>query len=192
MARQRTCPRGHRWDDEADLSPSRSTVVLCPVCGAALDPATAAGDADGTTQMSTLGVHVPPAPQTPAPTELPMASICSSAEVVATSLPAVTGYQLLGVLGQGGMGVVYRARQVGLNRLVALKMISGGSGEEALTRFRREAEAVAQLQHPNIVQVYETGEHEGRPFFSMELVDGGSLSRKIRKEMLPLREAADL
>jgi serine/threonine protein kinase len=74
--------------------------------------------------------------------------------------PAIPGYEVLGLLGQGGMGVVYRARQVALKRLVALKMISSGSqaGEAELARFRLEAEAVARLQHPNIVQVFEIGE----------------------------------
>src|SRR5262245_15686733 len=78
----------------------------------------------------------------------------------------VPGYEVLGVLGSGGMGVVYKARQFKLNRLVALKTIQGGQhlGLRALQRFQREAEAVAQLQHPNIVQIYEVGEHEGRPY----------------------------
>ena len=93
------------------------------------------------------------------------------------------GYEVLGVLGRGGMGVVYQARHLRLNRPVALKMILAGpyAQPEERQRFVREAEAVAGLQHPNIVQVYDVGESDGRPYFTMELVEGGSLSREDRR-----------
>jgi tetratricopeptide (TPR) repeat protein len=92
------------------------------------------------------------------------------------------GYEILSELGRGGMGVVYKARQVKLNRLVALKMVLAGlhAGPEALARFRAEAEAVAHFQHPNIVQIHEIGEYEGRAYFSLEFVEGGSLSEAIK------------
>jgi serine/threonine protein kinase len=93
----------------------------------------------------------------------------------------VPGYEILGELGRGGMGVVYKARQTNLNRLVALKMILAGgrAGEADLARFRTAGEAIARLQHPNIVQVYEVGEYQGKPFFSLEFCPGGSLDRKL-------------
>ncbi len=101
--------------------------------------------------------------------------------------PTIPGYKLLGELGRGGMGVVYKAQDVKLNRLVALKMIlSGEYAEEAdVERFRLEAEAVAKLQHPNIVQVFAIDECDGRPYFSLEFVDGGPLDKKLGGDPLP-------
>jgi serine/threonine protein kinase/WD40 repeat protein len=108
--------------------------------------------------------------------------------------PLVPGYQILGELGRGGMGVVYKARQVGLNRLTALKMVLAGpyAGPHELVRFLAEAEAVARLQHPNIVQIYEVGKHAGMPFFSLEFVEGGSLSQLLAGQPQPPRDAARL
>lgn len=96
-------------------------------------------------------------------------------------MPHVSGYEILGELGRGGMGVVYKARQKKLNRLVALKMVlSGGhASPDALARFLVEAQAVAALQHPNIVQIYEVGEHDSLPHFSLEFVDGAPLDRAL-------------
>jgi serine/threonine protein kinase len=108
--------------------------------------------------------------------------------------PEVPGYEILGVLGHGGMGVVYRARQLKANRLVALKMIRSiehASPTERL-RFQIETEAVACLQHPHIVQLYEAGEVRGQPFFSLEFCDGGTLTERLKKQRPSPREAAGL
>ncbi len=105
----------------------------------------------------------------------------------------VPGYEILAEIGRGGMGVVYKARQLKANRIVALKMIlSGGhAGIEEQSRFRSEIETTAHLKHPGIVQVYEVGEHAGLPYFSMEFCEGGSLANKTRGQQLrPMAAAA--
>jgi serine/threonine-protein kinase len=103
----------------------------------------------------------------------------------------VGDFELLEELGRGGMGVVYRARQTNLNRVVALKMIRRGQADDAeRARFRVEAEAIARLPHPNIVQIYEVGEHEGMPFLALEHCGGGSLAERLRDATLPPAEAA--
>jgi serine/threonine-protein kinase len=109
-------------------------------------------------------------------------------------LPSIEGYVVESVLGSGGMGVVYRARQQKLSRDVALKMLLSGpcAGPLELARFRREAEAVAILRHCNIVQVYDVGDTAGRAYFTMELVEGGTLAQKLAERPLPSRQAADL
>ena len=97
-------------------------------------------------------------------------------------------------IGQGGMGVVYRARQVPLNRMVALKMIRAGqyAGAATVARFIHEGKAIARLRHPNVVQVYELGEHRGLPYFSMELVEEGSLQTKLAEGPIEPRKAAEI
>jgi hypothetical protein len=109
-------------------------------------------------------------------------------------LPQVPGYEVESVLGRGGMGVVYRARHLKLDRTVALKTLLAGAyaGPTERARFQREAEAVAGLSHANIVQIYEVGEHEGRPYFTMELVEGGSLAQKLASGPPAARWAAEL
>jgi serine/threonine-protein kinase len=107
--------------------------------------------------------------------------------------PAPPGYEILGELGRGGMGAVYRARQIALNRPVALKVILAGGHASAPERIRflQEAEAVASLDHPNVVRVYELGQHEGLPYIALEYIPGGSLGSYARSP-LPPRDAAVL
>jgi serine/threonine protein kinase len=156
----------------------------------------------------TLPPRSPPQPMTTAtvpplsagpdsvPSTLPFVGDCATPQRLAACVDtaSVPGYQILCELGRGGMGVVYQARQIGLNRIVALKMIlSGGhASTEELDRFRREAEAVARLQHPNIVQIHEIGQVGGLPYFSLEFCAGGSLAARMKGTPLPPKVAADV
>jgi len=110
------------------------------------------------------------------------------------SIPSIPGYEILGELGRGGMGVVYKARQLRLNRIVALKMILAGdhASQDAGLRFLAEAESVARLHHPHIVQIFAFGDREGRSFYEMEYVAGGCLSDRLDGMPRPPRDAARL
>jgi serine/threonine protein kinase len=159
-----------------DLAAMHETVTVAPqssVVSAASEAATL--DPDATRPPTTLGRGMAPAE-------------------VLVDRPVVPGYEVLGVLGKGGMGVVYKARQRGLGRVVALKMIlhAEHAGEQERQRFQAEAEAVARLQHPNIVQIYEVGEQRGLPYFSLEFCPSGSLDKKLSGTPLPPVEAAKL
>jgi WD40 repeat protein len=125
---------------------------------------------------------------------LPAATLASQGEDLAPLPVAVPGYEILGELSRGGMGVVYKARQVSLNRLVALKMVlsRAHAGAEDRARFRTEAEAVARLQHPNIIQINDIGEHDGCPYFTMELVSGPTLAQACQGQPQPPPSAAAL
>jgi tRNA A-37 threonylcarbamoyl transferase component Bud32/DNA-directed RNA polymerase subunit RPC12/RpoP len=167
--------------------------VKCPDCGARMLVPPAAEEA----------ATVPPAPRDETVTKPPRWTAEQSEQTTVPPSTAssearpsggVLGYEILGELGRGGMGVVYKARHTKLGRLVALKMIlvAEHAGPEERARFQTEAEAVARLQHPNIVQIHEVGEQDGRPFFSLEFCAGGSLEKKLGGVPLPPQEAARL
>jgi tetratricopeptide (TPR) repeat protein/tRNA A-37 threonylcarbamoyl transferase component Bud32 len=123
-----------------------------------------------------------------------LATPTNPVEAATAHPPVIPGYEVFGVLGHGGMGVVYKARQRDLQRTVALKMILAGvhARPEEQARFRREAETIARLQHPHIVQIYQVGEHHGQPFCALEFIDGGSLARKLGGKPQPAQPAAQL
>jgi hypothetical protein len=153
-------------DAVAGLAPPARGVELDRLCGGdtglrAVVDLLLTADADG---AATTGTELPEAARS--------AETTPPASDTAPLHPAVPGYEILGEIGRGGMGVVYKARHRGLNRLVALKMVLAGelAGHEELARCRGEARHLAQLGHPNIVQIYDVGEYQGRPYLAMEFM----------------------
>ncbi|MGA7498079.1 MAG: protein kinase [Isosphaeraceae bacterium] len=142
---------------------------------------------------STFAVPKGPAGResTPVPSSTPRST---PSGFQAAGLPIVSGYVLLSELGRGGMGVVYKAKHEKLKRIVALKMVSihPQDGSQGFVRFQAEAEAVARLHHPNIVQIFEVGEQDGSPYLALEFVTGGTLKNRLDGRPQPIRAAVQL
>ena len=160
-----------------------SNARTCPRCGGELEP----GSAEGLCPRCLLQDAFEAAPEAERLVSVPEPA-------PGTRVRYFGDYELLRELGHGGMGVVYQARQVSLNRLVAVKLIQGGefASPQFIQRFRTEAEAAARLQHPNIVAIHEVGEHHGQHYFSMDYVEGPTLEEQVRKGPLPPQRAAAL
>jgi predicted Ser/Thr protein kinase len=184
-----TCPHGHQWQPPADHDAHAADApLLCPVCGTAVDP-------PAMELVASEAETLPPQPaanQEPAsaaPTPLP-----SGAVAAAENRPSVPGYEILEELGRGGMGVVYKARHARLDRLVAIKILPAEvSGEPAFAeRFTREARALARLNHPHIVAIYDFGQADEQSYFIMEYVEGSNLRQRLRAGRLQPHEAAGI
>ena len=202
MARHFTCIQGHVW--ELPLGQTASTTgveIVCPVCGAAANAGDDSGGqsdgqdatllgfaAQGIAEVETVLVG-PESAIGPGESSTPQPP--SSAESVATPrLPAIPGYEILDELGRGGMGVVLKARQTKLDRLVALKVLPAESGRESTfsDRFSREARALAKLSHPSIVMVHDFGEVDGQSYIVMEFIAGMNLRQRLQRGRLSVEE----
>jgi serine/threonine protein kinase len=206
MTQTLSCPQGHQWP-AADAAPSDSK-LCCPICGAAvtnlnsLDATLCTLPPSHPASETTLGPEEeqrtdrqPSDQEAGQPSILDMTLLkAGGSSPSAAPAPDAGAYEILEVLGRGGMGVVYKAKQVGLNRIVALKMVLAGvhASAEDRIRFQIEAEAVAQMQHPNIVQVYDVGMRDGYPYMALEYLQGGTLEKKLSAALPSPRDAAQL
>jgi len=203
MARRFTCVQGHAWQlPEGQRDSTAGVQIVCPICGVAADAAADVGSGPSDSQAPTF--HVSPAigiadvetvlagPESAIAARdsigprLPDSAV--SAETPA--IPAIPGYEILDELGRGGMGVVVKARQTKLDRLVALKILPQATDDDSAfsDRFSREARALARLSHPSIVMVHDFGQVDGQSYIVMEFIAGMNLRQRLRSGRLPIDE----
>ena len=184
-----------RWEELRDAGKSPSPEQLCADCPELL-PALRerVGALEAMNAVLSSGETLEDTGSYVGEHTLPVAPASDGKALDGRPARSIAGYEIHRQLGRGGMSVVFLARQTALKRLVALKMLLAGpyAAPTERARFQAEVEAIARLQHPNLVQVFEVGEQEGRAFFSMEFVDGGNLQEKIASRPQPAREAAKL
>jgi eukaryotic-like serine/threonine-protein kinase len=193
MAGELVCSLGHRWQTEALAGAVEPTSGRCPQCGNVGHSIGERPDETLVTPVETLAPGDVPSLIVPLETVVLRADGSHFAES-ARPLPRIPGYDIVEELGRGGMGVVYKARHTELGRYVAIKTVLAGpwASDEVIHRFRAEAEAVARLQHPNIVQIYDVGEFDCLQYLVLEYVSGGTLSTKLNGRPQPVTMAAEL
>jgi hypothetical protein len=200
MAGHLRCVNGHDWEIPEGQDDSTSAVqVVCPVCGAAIDEQVTPTGERGV--HSGTATHVPASPIAEAETlpPGPESAIAigprgtsgpSQNSPITPTLPIIPGYEIVDELGRGGMGIVFKARQTKLDRLVAMKVLPAATAGDSTfaERFSREARALARLSHPHIVTVHDFGQAEGQSYLVMELVTGINLRQRLRDGPIPVDE----
>ncbi len=184
------CLNGHRWEPSKDTRPSpQQRQEVCPVCGAEVG----VFSLHGTSLSEAASASVEGEPEDAAD-EQSFGNDAAPGDSFPPQFPAIDGYEIEEQIGLGGMGVVYKARQLSVNRLVALKIIDDvlPQGSAKLARFSIESQVLARLDHPGIVQIFDAGDHQGRPYLALEYVPGGDLRRRLAGRPIPPSDAANL
>ncbi len=192
MALLMKCSNGHEWEvSHGHEDEPASHLLACPVCGAQADQSTSESLGDEATFTQD---ELPPPPGLLSTRHIIGDRCLPPVAHKPANTPHMPGYEILRELGRGGMGVVYLARQIKLDRMVALKMLLAGphAGDREMARFRAEAETIAQLHHPNIVNIYDIDMHDGVAYLALEYVEGKSLAQMLRGQPQSANVAAQM